>query len=255
MANSTDDKADKLCDICGKEFFLEELISASDIHGAVAREIASTTDHWSKDSYICSHDLQRLRHKFLTKNMAIENKELSALQREMLARISDHESILQNLNEQFEKNLSTGDVVADKVAAFGGSWKFIIIFSVAIVLWIGINSIKLLQMKVFDPFPFILLNLVLSCVAALQAPVIMMSQNRQEAKDRMRAEEDFRTNLKAEMEIRTLSAKLDELLTHQWRRMIEIQHLQIEMKEELSHMTREKIVTDKLEKNEEQIEE
>jgi uncharacterized membrane protein len=121
-----------------------------------------------------------------------------------------------------------GQVVADKVADFGGSWTFIISFFIFILLWIASNVYLLLN-KGFDPYPFILLNLILSCLAALQAPVIMMSQNRQEEKDRERAKKDYMINLKSELEIRMLDEKLDHLIMHQQQELIEIQKVQIEM--------------------------
>src|SRR5205823_2265166 len=101
-----------------------------------------------------------------------------------------------------------------------------------LVVWIVINSLAVL-MRPFDPFPYILLNLILSCLAAIQAPIIMMSQNRLEARDRLRAEHDYRVNLKAELEIRHLHWKMDQLLTHQWRRLLEIQQIQTDLMEEL----------------------
>jgi uncharacterized membrane protein len=125
-------------------------------------------------------------------------------------------------------NRTLGQVVADKVAAFGGSWTFIISFFIFISVWIGANVFILLN-KGFDPYPFILLNLILSCIAALQAPVIMMSQNRQEEKDRERAKKDYMINLKSELEIRMLDEKLDHLIMHQQQELIEIQKVQIEM--------------------------
>lgn len=103
-----------------------------------------------------------------------------------------------------------GEKLADQVASFGGSWKFIILFFTLLVVWIIINSIAFL-MKPFDPYPFILLNLILSCLASIQAPIIMMSQNRQEVKDRLRAENDYKINLKAEYEIRALQEKVDQM--------------------------------------------
>src|SRR2546425_9205595 len=123
-----------------------------------------------------------------------------------------------------------GEWVADQVAEFGGSWEFIISFGVFLLLWIVLNAALLRQP--FDPYPYILLNLILSGLAALQAPIIMMSQNRQEAKDRLRAEHDYRVNLKAELEIRHLIAKLDQLVSHQWQRLLEIQRLQLELLQE-----------------------
>ena len=137
-----------------------------------------------------------------------------------------------DLNAAFDKNLSFGSRLADHVAAFGGSWKFIILFSSIILIWIIINSVVYFSGR-FDPYPFILLNLVLSCLAALQAPVIMMSQNRQEAKDRMQSENDFKTNLKAELEVRILHSKMDELLTHHRQSLMNIQKMQMEMMEKL----------------------
>lgn len=111
------------------------------------------------------------------------------------------------------EDLSTGQRIADKVASFGGSWTFIISFLVFIIVWIGLN-LYWLNNQGFDPYPFILLNLLLSCVASLQAPIIMMSQNRQEEKDRIRAQKDYEINLKAEAEIRKLHEKLDKIIAH-----------------------------------------
>ncbi len=143
--------------------------------------------------------------------------------------------VSRNLNEEFDTKTSFGDQLSDRMAEFGGSWKFIILFATVMVCWIGINTAALLT-KPFDPFPYILLNLVLSCLAAVQAPVIMMSQNRQEAKDRLRAEHDYRVNLKAELEIRNLHEKVDHLLVHQWQRMMEIQDVQMDLLAELRKM-------------------
>ncbi|SKC09110.1 Uncharacterized membrane protein [Sphingobacterium nematocida] len=128
--------------------------------------------------------------------------------------------------------LSRGQRVSDKVAQFGGSWRFIIIFIVILVVWIAYNTIALTDDK-FDPYPFILMNLVLSCVAALQAPIIMMSQNRQEEKDRMRGENDYLVNLKAELEIRSLHQKLDVLLEEQIKGLYESQQEQYKLIKEL----------------------
>ncbi len=138
------------------------------------------------------------------------------------------------MNETIDDQCTLGQRLADHVASFGGSWTFIIFFASVLIVWIVINSVAMLG-KPFDPYPFILLNLVLSCLAAIQAPVIMMSQNRQEVKDRLRAENDYRVNLKAELEIRHLHSKLDLLLTHQWQRLLEIQQVQTDLLEELGN--------------------
>lgn len=119
-----------------------------------------------------------------------------------------------NINEKHRSNLSLGDKIADKVAEIAGSWKFIISFTVILIFWIILNTI-LLTLKPFDPYPFILLNLILSCIAAMQAPIIMMSQNRQEEKDRLRAENDYEINLKSELILEDLHIKIDKLLENQ----------------------------------------
>ena len=125
-----------------------------------------------------------------------------------------------------------GERLADKIAAFGGSWTFLITFFSVLMGWIILN-VFIITTRPFDPYPFILLNLILSCLAAVQAPVIMMSQNRQEQKDRSRAENDYKINLKAEVEIRTLHEKLDHMITYQNKRMMEVQELQMEYLEDL----------------------
>jgi len=133
----------------------------------------------------------------------------------------------------YDEDRSFGEIAADAVARFGGSWAFIISFLVVLMIWMAVNVTGYLT-GTFDPYPFILLNLVLSCIAALQAPVIMMSQRRQEAKDRLRSENDYKVNLKAELEIRHLHDKIDLHLSRQWERLAAIQRLQIEMLEETS---------------------
>ena len=161
-----------------------------------------------------------------------EKGELSNLEKDVIDKLSEYESISENVEKEFISNLTFGEKLSDLIASFGGSWKFIIIFSFILFFWISINVFVLLT-KPFDPYPFILLNLLLSCLAAVQAPIIMMSQNRQEARDRNRAEQDYKINLKAELELRQLHQKVDHLLIQQWERMAEIQELQLEMLEEI----------------------
>ena len=146
----------------------------------------------------------------------------------MIDRIVSHETLTSHVDAELEEARGLGERIADRVAVFGGSWTFIGIFAGVLVAWMALNSLVLLT-RAFDPFPFILLNLVLSCLAAIQAPVIMMSQNRQEARDRRRAEHDYMVNLKAELEIRLLHEKVDHVLRHQWERLMEIQQIQIEL--------------------------
>jgi uncharacterized membrane protein len=138
--------------------------------------------------------------------------------------------ISRNTNKEYDSELTFGQRLADKIAAFGGSWPFIILFLTALVAWIVLNSVVLAHAgKPFDPYPYILLNLFLSMLASLQAPVIMMSQNRQGIKDRIDAEHDYEVNLKAEVEILALHEKLDTLRDEQWRELIAMQQQQIQI--------------------------
>ena len=148
----------------------------------------------------------------------------------MIRHILERKPIVRNVNQEYDEQLTFGQRVADKVASFGGSWTFIIIFASIIIGWIILNSILLAVNKhTFDPYPFILLNLMLSMLAALQAPVIMMSQNRQAAKDRLDAAHDYEINLKAECEIANLHEKLDDLRENQWAELVEMQQEQIRL--------------------------
>ena len=135
------------------------------------------------------------------------------------------------MNQEYDASLTFGELLSDRIAEFGGSWGFLLVFGAVMALWIGINSLTLLS-RPFDPYPYILLNLLLSCLAAIQAPVIMMSQNRQEARDRLRAEHDYQINLKAELEIRNLHEKMDHLVHRQWEKLMEIQQIQMDLMEE-----------------------
>ena len=157
-----------------------------------------------------------------------ENEQLKKLQDIVKKAIEDEELIVQNLSHPPKEILSQGQKISDKVARFGGSWKFIIVFFIVLFLWILFNSLAP-KSKDFDPYPFILMNLILSCIAALQAPIIMMSQNRQEEKDRKRSENDYLINLKAELEIRALNQKIDLLLEEQIKILFKSQAKQLEI--------------------------
>ncbi len=198
------------------------------VHGPVAELIRKQHPDFPADGFICFNDLNRYRSEYIEDVLEEEKGELSGLEAEVVASFREQELVSDNINTEFDQNLTSGEWIADRVAEFGGSWKFIICFGVVMLVWILTNAF-LLATRPFDPYPFILLNLVLSCLAAIQVPVIMMSQNRQEAKDRIRAEHDYRVNLKAELEIRHLNAKLDLLLTHQWQQLLEIQKVQADL--------------------------
>ena len=157
-----------------------------------------------------------------------ENEQLQKLKQIVEKSIEDENLILDNLMHPPKEILTRGQKISDKVARFGGSWAFIISFFIILLIWILFNTIAP-QRDDFDPYPFILMNLVLSCIAALQAPIIMMSQNRQEEKDRKRSENDYLINLKAELEIRALHQKIDLLLEEQIKVLFESQAKQLEL--------------------------
>ena len=221
------------CQVCGEPQSRAELLPAALVRAPLAERIRSASPSWSQDGFICRDDLNRFRAEYVQFLLEDERGELSSLERSVIKSLARHETLAENVDAQFQKKLSLGERLADHIADFGGSWIFISLFGAFILIWIVINTV-LLMVRPFDPYPFILLNLMLSCLAAVQAPIIMMSQNRQEARDRLRSESDYRVNLKAELEIRHLHEKLDHLLQHQWQRLIEIQQIQIELMNELT---------------------
>ena len=208
------------------------LVPATLVRTSVAELIRSDHPDWTDEAYICLDDLNMYRSQFVAKVLAEERGELTAAEAEVVRALKEHELISENTNTEIASATTIGDRLSDRLASFGGSWSFLIMFGTIMTVWILLNSIHVLRHPI-DPFPFILLNLILSCLAAVQAPVIMMSQNRQETKDRMRAEHDYQVNLKAELEIRQLHSKLDMLLTHQWQRLLEIQQIQTDLMQQI----------------------
>ena len=220
------------CAICGKTFARRELMAGAVLRPAIADEIRRTHPDWSPEQYICKADLATFRGQYVHSLLESEKGELTSLERDVLRSMREHEVLASDVDAQFEQKWTLGERLADRIATFGGSWAFLIVFGAFLLLWIAMNSLVLLWRPV-DPYPFILLNLLLSCLAAIQAPIIMMSQNRQEAKDRLRARHDYQVNLKAELEIRQLHEKIDHLLSHQWERLVEIQEVQLELLSEI----------------------
>lgn len=157
-----------------------------------------------------------------------ENHQLNKLKDIVSKTIEDEKLIIENLIHPPIETITTGQRISDKVASFGGSWAFIISFFIILFIWIVFNSVAASK-EAFDPYPFILMNLILSCIAALQAPIIMMSQNRQEDKDRKRSENDYLINLKAELEIRSMNEKIDLLQAEQLKLLLESQARQLEL--------------------------
>ncbi|HRC85360.1 MAG TPA: DUF1003 domain-containing protein [Thermoanaerobaculia bacterium] len=217
------------CSVCGQS---RDLIPFELVRSPSRELILKEHPDLAADAQICRADLNRYLARAVQTILEEEKGELSSLEREVVEDLSEQDITSRDVNLEFDRQLSFGERLADRIATFGGSWTFILSFGGVLLVWIVVNT-ALLASRAFDPYPFILLNLVLSCLAALQAPVIMMSQNRQEAKDRLRAEHDYRINLKAELEVRLLSERVDRLLTHQWQRLLEIQEIQTELMEQL----------------------
>jgi uncharacterized membrane protein len=225
------EKGKRVCQICGTGVKVE-LRPGILVRPAIGELIARDAGSWDETGWICLKDLQRFRHKFLEEMLVAERGELTALEREVLESMKEQEILSKNPEESFNVKFTLGERMADHIAEFGGSWTFIGFFAFVIFFWLVLNS-YILAARPFDPYPYILLNLVLSCLAAIQAPIIMMSQNRQESRDRERAMNDYQVNLKAELEIRHLQQKLDHLMSHQWERLLEIQDLQVELIDEI----------------------
>ncbi len=224
------------CQVCRNHFKMGEVIKAKLIEEPIVQMIRRKHLKWTPRGFICLADLNLLRTRYVTEVLKSTSQEVYDLEKEMTKSLEEEQVLSRNINREFEGNLTLGQRLADRLADFGGSWTFISIFLGVLIVWMGINTVVLLA-RPFDPYPYILLNLVLSCLAAIQAPVIMMSQNRQEAKDRLRAEHDFEINLKAEIEIRKLHEKMDHLLMHQWQRLMDIQQLQVNLMEEISQLS------------------
>src|SRR6266542_2968204 len=226
-----------ICEVCKKPKSPHSGMVAELIRPSLLEFIKKKFPDLDSKAFICPDDLGEFRKDYIKEVLEDEIGELSALDHEVIESLQQHEILSADIEKQFEKKLTFGERLSDRIAEFGGSWKFLITFGAVIVVWIGANAV-LLATGAFDPYPFILLNLILSCLAAVQAPVIMMSQNRAEACDRLRAENDYKVNLKAELEIRHLHEKIDHLLRRQYNRLFEIQQIQIELLEELSQRKR-----------------
>lgn len=209
-----------------------EEIKGIEIRKSIFLLIQSDYPSFTKQDFITIAELNRYRRLYLTSLVMQEKGEMDILDKDVMNAIQNNAILSENIQDVIEAKLTLGQRIADKVAAFGGSWTFIITFFTFLIIWMAIN-IWVFTAKPFDPYPFILLNLILSCLAAIQAPIIMMSQNRQEQKDRQRNEHDYKINLKAELEIKLLSEKIDHLLVHQNKKLLEIQEVQIDYLEDL----------------------
>ncbi len=217
--------------ISKKEFPISEKISGHLIPDALLFLIREQFPDYDESQFMSVEELNSFREQYISKYLMLGKNTFSSLETKVVDALNDDISLVSAVEDEVEKR-TYGQKIADKVASFGGSWAFIISFLVFIVIWICIN-IFIYTRNEFDPYPFILLNLILSCIAALQAPVIMMSQNRKEQKDRERSKKDYMINLKAELEIRLMHEKIDHLLVHQQEELVQIQKVQMELLEDI----------------------
>lgn len=215
-----------------KEIPHGEAVKCHNLRKGIFELIQSEYPDIQREDYISLDELNHYRRRYLTSLIAQEKGELAILDNDVMEAIKNNSILSENIEDIKDGALTLGQRLADKIAVFGGSWSFIIAFFSFILIWMIIN-IFILVTKPFDPYPFILLNLILSCLASIQAPIIMMSQNRQEQKDRQRGEQDYKVNLKAELEIKLLSEKIDHLLVHQNKKLLEIQEVQTDYLEDL----------------------
>jgi uncharacterized membrane protein len=219
------------CAICAGP--AKQPLALGAIRPSIAALILAEHPSLRNGDLICRRHVTDYRMRHVADMLERERGEISDLEKQVVESLANEETISRNIEETWEDQRTVGERMADQVAEFGGSWKFIISFTLVLLSWIALNA-WVIAGAPFDPYPFILLNLVLSCLAAIQAPIIMMSQKRQEAKDRLRSENDYRVNLKAELEIRHLHEKVDHLINRQWERLAEIQQIQLEIMEELA---------------------
>lgn len=222
------------CFVTQKPINRYEAVKGKEIQQEIFKLIEQDYPAITEEDYVSIKVLNKYRRQFFANLISQEKGEMEKLDQDVVEAIRDNSILSENIKENISKPLTTGDRIADKVASFGGSWTFIISFFIFLLAWMFLNF-WMLHNKGFDPYPFILLNLILSCLAAIQAPIIMMSQNRQEDKDRDRAEHDYKINLKAELEIKLLSEKIDHLLVHQNKKLLEIQEMQIQYLENIEN--------------------
>jgi len=215
-------------DISNNEIPSSEMVSGKMVRHSIMELIQKDHPQFNADKFLSRAELNGYREKYIEKFLTRQIGKLTELEKTVLDSMKENSTLSDKIDGDENQTMTFGQRIADHVASFGGSWTFIISFGVFLLIWILINIFWLAN-KGFDPYPFILLNLILSCIAAMQAPVIMMSQNRQEEKDRERSKNDYMINLKSELEIRMLHEKIDHLIINQQQEVLEIHKVQIEM--------------------------
>lgn len=238
MAGHADERVE-VCAVTDRTLPISELVPFAVLRPSITALLVAMRPDLRPESLIARDLVTTLRAQLVETLLREERGEFTALERAVVDSLARQETIGRNVEADFAEGRSLGERVSDVLARTAGSWGFIIAFGVVLAVWIALNAAILGRSEPFDPYPFILLNLILSCVAALQAPVIMMSQRRQETRDRLRALNDYRVNLKAELEIRHLHEKIDHLIGRQWERLAEIQRIQLELLEELGTLRKQ----------------
>jgi len=218
------------CSICNSTVDSRTLVAAQKLDNHTLDLIRKDLPKWEGKRGVCGNCLEQYRAKKFYSYLEVESRKLSEMEQSLVDKIARRGRVSKIIHQEFVESMTFGERLADRVAHFGGSWSFILLFGGILVVWMIVNAV-LLAARAFDPYPFILLNLVLSTLAALQAPVIMMSQNRQAEKDRLQAQQDYEINLMAEVEIRDLHDKMDALRYKQWHELWHLQQRQIELLE------------------------
>ncbi len=239
MPNNNHNKHYVTCHITGKRLYNSDAVPAATIRHGIKDLIKKSYPDFNDTCYISRDEMKRFRQEYIETVIKKDQGELTRLDKEVVNSIVEHDTLVKRIDLDAEIETSFANRMSDRIAEFGGSWGFIIVFLISVTIWMIVNT-WLIFTDHFDPYPYIFLNLVLGVISAIQAPIIMMSQNRREDKDRKRAENDYKVNLKSELEIRHLHEKLDNLTQHQWKRLLEIQELQLELNEEKNEEIRER---------------
>lgn len=230
MTSRTSPSTISTCPITGESFSQRDSVILDHLRPAIVERILKEYPSLTSESRISRAAADRYRMLYVEDLLRQERGELTRLDQEVACSLAEGATVTANTEEAYDERRTLGERLSDGLATFGGSWTFLIAFGIVLTGWIGLNALR--GGDAFDPYPYILLNLVLSCLAAVQAPIIMMSQKRQEAKDRLRSLNDYQINLKAELEIQHLHEKVDHLISRQWERLAEIQEMQIELLQE-----------------------
>lgn len=232
MGENFKEKKQNTCTLCKNKFSPNQTVPLATIRDSLLNYVFKTNPHANiEEDFLCLNDLNKIRREYFKQLIKEEKGDLTEVENAVVDALEEHDVVSKHIDQTDLQAITFGERLSDKIARFGGSWTFILLFASSIAIWVVWNSSSEVR---FDPYPYILLNLFLSCLASLQAPIIMMSQNRLQAHDRLSQEQDYKVNLKSEVEIRVLNEKIDKLISHQWQRLLEIQEMQMDFMEQLT---------------------